>query len=321
MNHQMYGGIDLGGTKIEACLFDANLVPLKSRRIATPSTSYPALVDALVAQYNWLRTLACTDFAHIGDLPFGIGIPGLIDPHSGLSRTANLPASGMPLRADLERRIGFSIPIENDCKCFALSEATGGAGAGFETLFGLILGTGCGGGICHQGRLVAGHNGLPGEVGHIGLPAYRKALRDVPALLCGCGRTGCFETVVSGPGMRALAHHLTGADISAERIVALASSGDDAMRRVYDTWLNVLCELLDVIQLTIDPDCIVLGGGLSRINGLAADLSHRFALRRLEGAEGPTILAAKFGDSSGVRGAAMLAAMSWNDANLRIAKG
>lgn len=321
MSVQMFGGIDLGGTKIEACLFDANLDPLTSRRIATPATSYPALVDALVEQYTWLRAVAGTDFTHTGDLPLGIGIPGLIDRQSGLSRTANLPASGMPLCADLARRIGFTVPIENDCKCFALSEATGGAGVGFTTVFGLILGTGCGGGVCHQGRLVAGHNGLPGEVGHIGLPAHRSALRDVPALRCGCGRTGCFETVVSGPGMQALARQLTGADISPERIVALASSGHDAMRRVYDIWLDVLCELLHVIQLTIDPDCIVLGGGLSRIGGIAGDLSDRFALHRLEGTEGPAILAARFGDSSGVRGAAMLAAMNRNDARWQIATG
>ncbi|MDZ4095424.1 MAG: ROK family protein [Paracoccaceae bacterium] len=310
----MFGGIDLGGTKIEACLFDANLEPLRSRRIATPATSYPALVDALVEQYNWMRTVAQTDFAYLGELPLGIGVPGLIERESGLSRTANLPASGMPLRADLARRLGFAVSVENDCKCFALSEATGGAGAGFATVFGLILGTGCGGGVCHQGRLVTGLNGLPGEVGHIGLPIRRKALIDLPFLLCGCGRMACFETVVSGPGMQALARHLTGTDISPEQIVARAASDDDAMRGVYDTWLDILCELLHTIQLTVDPDCIVLGGGLSRIDGIAGHLSDRFAMHRLEGAAGPTILAAKFGDSSGVRGAAMLCAMNGNDA-------
>lgn len=315
MIHQMYGGIDLGGTKIEACLFDANLEPLKSRRIATPATSYPALLDALDDQYNWLRATAHTHFAYPGDLALGIGVPGLIDRRSGLSRTANLPANGMPLRADLGRRFGFTVLIENDCKCFALSEARGGAGGGFETVFGLILGTGCGGGVCHRGRLVAGRNGLPGEVGHIGMPSHPNGLIDLPSLLCGCGRMGCFETVVSGPGMQGLARRSTGEDLQPERIVALATGGDDAMRRVFDIWLDVMCELIHTIQLTIDPDCIVLGGGLSRIDGIAGHLSDRFATHRLEGVEGPVILGAKFGDSSGVRGAAMLAAMNRNDAD------
>ena len=307
----MFGGIDLGGTKIEACLFDSELEPVLSRRIATPATSYTELVDAVIDQYHWLRARARTDLGLRGALPLGIGIPGVIDRQSGLSKTANLPANEMPLRDDLTRRLGFAVPIENDCKCFALSEATGGAGAGYATVFGLILGTGCGGGVCHHGRLVTGRNGLPGEVGHIGLPAHHPALRALPALTCGCGRIGCFETLVSGPGMRALALHLTGTGTSPEEIAFGAAGGDPAMCLVFDTWLDVLCELVHTIQLTNDPDCIVLGGGLSRIAGIVGRLTDRFARHRLQGVEAPEFLAARFGDSSGVRGAAILAATRW----------
>ena len=310
----MFGGIDLGGTKIEACLFDADLLPVLSRRIATPATSYPDLVNAVIEQYDWLCKQATSDLGHRGPLPLGIGIPGVIDRKTGLSKTANLPAHDMPLRDDLARRAGFAVPMMNDCKCFALSEANGGAGAGFDTVFGLILGTGCGGGVCHHGRLVTGRNALPGEVGHIGIPAHHPALRDLPALVCGCGRIGCFETLVSGPGMQALSLHLTGTARSPQNIAMGASDGDPGMRLVYDTWLDVLCELVHMIQLTIDPDCIVLGGGLSRIEGLVGSLSNRFDRHRLTGIAPPAFLAARFGDSSGVRGAAMLAATHWKPA-------
>ena len=310
----MFGAIDLGGTKIEACLFDADLIPVLSRRIATPATSYSDLVDAVIAQYDWLRARASSDLGHRGRLPLGIGIPGVIDRQPGLSKTANLSANDMPLRDDLARRIGFAVPIMNDCKCFALSEANGGAGAGFATLFGLILGTGCGGGVCHHGRLVTGRNDLPGEVGHIGIPAHHPALRSLPALVCGCGRIGCFETLVSGPGMQALARHLTGIEQSPQEIALGAAAGDPAMRLVFDTWLDVLCQLVHMIQLTIDPDCIVLGGGLSRIEGIVGSLADRFDRHRLKGTDAPVFLAATFGDSSGVRGAAMLAATHWKAA-------
>ena len=310
----MFGGIDLGGTKIEACLFDADFLPVLSRRIATPATSYSDLVDAVIAQYDWLGMRAISDFGQRGRLSLGIGIPGVIDRKTGLSKTANLPAHDRPLRDDLARRIGFAVPILNDCKCFALSEANGGAGAGFVTVFGLILGTGCGGGVCHHGRLVAGRNDLPGEVGHIGIPAHHPALRDLPALTCGCGRIGCFESLVSGPGMQALSFHLTGTARSPQEIVLRATAGDHAMRLVLETWLDLLCELVHMVQLTIDPDCIVLGGGLSRIEGLAGILADRFDRHRLKGIDAPTFLAAEFGDSSGVRGAAMLAATHWKAA-------
>ena len=298
----MFGGIDLGGTKIEACLFDQDLVRLASKRVPTPQSSYPELLDALVDQYQWLRGEAGQ-----ADLPLGIGIPGLIEPDTGLSLTSNLPAMRKPLRDELSRRLGFAIPVKNDCKCFALSEANGGAGAPYDTVFGLILGTGCGGGVCYRGRLVDGASGLPGEVGHTGISIAAAHGLSLPLLRCKCGRIGCYETLISGPGMMALARSLVHVEREPEQIVAGALAGDRALEEVLEVWADLVCELLRTIQGTVDPDCIVLGGGLSRMQGIEARLSACFATHRITGARTPAIRVATFGDSSGVRGAAMLA--------------
>jgi len=302
----MFGGIDLGGTKIEASLFDRDMELVETRRIGTPA-SYGELVDALVAQYDWLCDVAGNEKPRLG-----VGIPGVIDPATGFSETSNLPATGKPLRVDFSDRVGFFVPVENDCKCFALSEANGGAGHGHETVFGLILGTGCGGGVCYQGSLVKGRNGLPGEVGHFGIPFELANSLNLPCLPCGCGRAGCYETLISGLGMSALSQHLTGQKLRPEQIAAAARDGNKDMDYVLSVWTKIVCELVHTIQLTIDPDCIVLGGGLSRIEGIAARIHTRYAAHRIHGVSGPDIFTAKYGDSSGVRGAALLAAPNGN---------
>lgn len=298
----MYGAIDLGGTKIEACLFDANLQAMDKQRVATPRSNYADLLNTLVEQCNWLSKRA-----GIPDLPIGMGIPGLIERHTGLSITANLPAMGHPLQADLSSRLNRSIAVENDCKCFALSEAHSGAGRAYEVVFGLILGTGVGGGLCRRGELMSHHNGLSGEVGHFGLPSHLATQWKLPVLPCGCGRTGCYETLVSGPGMSRLCKHLTGVARDVPEIIRGRDAGDLELSQVYMKWLDLLCELIVTIQFVIDPDCIVLGGGLSRIEHLAQDLTESFPAHQLAGLTAPTIVCAEFGDSSGIRGAAMLA--------------
>ena len=297
---KVFGGIDLGGSKIEACLFDERLELVTRRRVATSKGSYADLLDAVLGEVRWLEETAGTA------LPVGIGIPGLIDPATGVSITANLPATGHRLSADLSTRLGRRAPVENDCKCFALSEANGGVGAGFRTVFGLILGTGVGGGVCVDGKLVAGLNGLPGEVGHFGLPAAIVERYRLPLIACGCGRTGCYETLVSGPGMGRIAEHVTGRVAQPAAIVAEAAAGDKAMGEVFDIWLELLAELVHTIQLTVDADCVVLGGGLSRIEGVAERLAQVFPRHRMPGVRSPEFAVAKFGDASGVRGAAML---------------
>lgn len=304
----VFGAIDVGGTKIEAVLFSDTLLPLEKRRIETPRQSYAHLMDAIVEQARWIEDKA-------GQLPpIGIGLPGLVDAATGLSTTSNLPATGHGLAADLLARLGRPVPVENDCKCFALSEANGGAGAGFRTVFGLILGTGVGGGVCVDGRLVRGLNGLPGEVGHFGLPAERVARHGLPVLACGCGRSGCYETFVSGPGLTRLAAHVTGQAASPEQIASGDARGETAMRHVLDIWLDLLCELIHTIQLTVDADCIVFGGGLSRMPGLAERLAARFDAHKLPGVRSPQFRIAMHGDASGTRGAAILARQSSHEA-------
>lgn len=295
------GGIDLGGTKIEATLFAGDLTALSTRRIATPQGSYAALRDVLVQEVQWLRTQA-----NQPKLPVGIGVPGLVDPQTGISFTANLSAKGHTLASDLIAISGGQIAVANDCKCFALSEANGGAGQESERVFGLILGTGLGGGFCRKGQLDLGFNGLVGEVGHFGLPAHLIAKHKLPLWRCGCGRTGCFETLISGPGLSRLAKHLTGTEATSETISRDAATGDRDMNDVLNVWSTFAAELLHTIQLHLDPDCIVLGGGLSKISGLDEKLQEKLAKAVLPSVRIPKILKPIFGDSSGGRGAALL---------------
>jgi N-acetylglucosamine kinase len=297
----MRGGIDLGGTKIEACLFDSNLEEITRRRIPTPRDSYERLLDSLVEQYEWMRREAGVE-----QLSLGVGIPGIVDADTGLSLTSNLPANRRPLRQDLSRRLGFHVPFQNDCKCFALSEANGGAGAGYETVFGLILGTGCGGGVCHRGQLTEGRNGLPGEVGHLGIPVEVIAGASPPLIRCKCGRNGCFETLISGPGISRMAKSLKGVDLEAHEIATGAAS-DAGLAEVMELWAAMVCELFRMLQATVDPDCIVLGGGVSRIPDVLALLVRHMPDHLIDGTRMPDVVLAKYGDSSGVRGAAMLA--------------
>ena len=295
---QLFGGMDVGGSKIETCLFDDRFRPLERRRVETACTTYEELLDRIVGEARWLDSRAG------GAVDLGIGLPGLVD-HSGRALTSNLPATGRPLRADLVAKLGRSVAMANDCKCFALSEAKGGAGEGCETTLGLILGTGVGGGVTHHGRLVLGHNDLPGELGHLGIPGWLAAESKLPLLPCGCGRIGCYETLVSGPGLARLAARHGGTGRSPAQIARLASEGDASMAAAMREWLSLLAELIHTAQCTIDMGCVVLGGGLSRIPEVAKMLAQVYGGRRICGRE-TRFAVARFGDASGTRGAAML---------------
>jgi predicted NBD/HSP70 family sugar kinase len=299
MTPRLFAGMDVGGTKIESCLFDEQFDPLERRRVETACATYEELLDCIVNEVRWLDARA----GRAVDL--GIGLPGLVDHATGRALTSNLPATGRPLRADLAARLGRSVAMANDCKCFALSEANGGAGAGAETSLGLILGTGVGGGVARHGRLVLGHNDLPGELGHVGIPARCAAAWDLPVLPCGCGRIGCYETLVSGPGMARLAARHGGAGRAPPEIARLAQAGDAGMAATMREWLGLLAELVHTAQCTIDMDCVVLGGGLSRIAGVAQMLADTYGAVQIGGRQ-TRFAAARFGDASGTRGAAML---------------
>lgn len=302
------GGIDLGGTKIEASVFDADWQPVETRRVSTPRDSYDDLLTALAGQVSWLRETSDNN-----NLPLGIGTPGIFNIQSGLATTANLPANGMPLRADLSERIGTTPVFANDCDMFALSEAVLGAGRGHASVFGLILGTGTGGGFVQDGHLVVTRNGAGGEVGHLGIPMDLAQAFDLPLMKCGCGRSGCYETLVSGPGLQRIHAALGGNDLPPAEISKKAANGCDRAALAVSRWHVLLADLIHALQVTYDMDCVVLGGGLSNMTGLVQGITEALPDRVLTGAKMPAIKLADYGDSSGTRGAALAGYQAWQE--------
>lgn len=290
-------GIDLGGTKIEAQLFDESWSAIGHKRIATPKT-YDALVQAVADQIAWTEEQS----GHA--LPVGIGAAGLVNPKTGLALTANLCASGQPFPKDIAKAAGRPVTYVNDCRALALSEAVFGAGRGHRTVMSLILGTGIGGGIAVDGVLFDGPSMTGGEFGHTSAPAHLVAANGLPIVTCGCGRDGCAETYIAGPGLERLAKTLTGADLTTQEI-ASQKTGD--MHGVWTLWCDLVADLLRNLTLTIDPDVIIIGGGLSQIDGVIADLSDALHRARIGDFAVPGLLLAQGGETSGARGAAYAA--------------
>ena len=299
MNPIHAAGIDLGGTKSEVQLFDAQWQCIDKRRDPTPST-YAELVSLLATQVQWA-------LAQAGQaIPVGLGAAGLLYP-DGTSFTANLPVKGQPLLADIAAAAGHSVTYVNDCRAMTLSEAIYGAGRGHRTVMGLILGTGVGGGIVHDGKLYPGPAGTGGEFGHMPASAAVMMAHDLPLKVCGCGRTGCSEAYVAGPGLSGLAEHLMGVRLSPEDIAARKDSDPD-VARVWSVWLALTADMVLTLVQVADPDVIVLGGGLSQIDGLCEALTEAVAAVQIKGFGGPLITLAQGGDASGARGAALAAA-------------
>jgi predicted NBD/HSP70 family sugar kinase len=290
-------GIDLGGTKIETQIFDNNWAVIARQRQTTPQ-SYPELVAAMAAQIGWGLEQVGTD------APVGIGAAGLINPVDGLALTANLPATGHPFPADIAEQIGRPVTYVNDCRALALSEAVFGRGKGHRTVMSLILGTGVGGGICFNQRILEGPTLTGGEFGHTSAPAHLVAHYGLPVYPCGCGRKGCIETYISGPNLARLAKHLTGTVATPQEIAAARQS---EMAEVWRIWCELTADLLHTLTLTADPDIIVLGGGLSQIDGLIADLEQAAKSAQLSNFGTPPLALAEGGDTSGARGAAYAA--------------
>jgi len=299
MNNLLFG-IDLGGTKIEGVVLEDDCREVVRHRIDTPVQSYGATLGAIV---DLVSVMEQRSGATCGRL--GLGIPGSISPQTGLVRNANSTwINGKPLAKDLRTRLGRPVAIENDANCLALSEVHDGAAQGANTVFAAILGTGVGGGLIANGHLVSGAHGLGGEWGHVPLAGERRATD------CYCGRVGCNETWLSGPAL--VRDYLAGGGGSVERvqeIVVLANAGNEIAKAALSRHLSRLARALAAIVNVIDPDVIVLGGGVSNLPGLAVDLSreirpHVFAPRG-EQVE-VEIRNAKWDDSSGVRGAARL---------------
>ena len=293
------GGIDLGGTKIEARLFDDDMQTLDVRRVPTPRTNFDAFIAALSGEVRWLEERAGQP-----DLPVAVSLPGLIDPETGVATASNVPMSGRSTADALAGVLGRRLPLVNDCMAFAYSEAHGGAGDGFANVFGLILGTGVGGGLVVNGDFPPRHAGLAVEIGHLGVSARALARHGLPLWPCGCGRIGCYENYTSGTGLSRLAEWAGLTDTDPARIGA---SSDPADQRVMDIWADLCGEMLYDAQLLLDPDVIVLGGGLSNIVGVEDRLAAALDRLKLGTARLPVISRATFGDSAGARGAALMA--------------
>jgi len=297
-------GVDLGGTKIEAAALDAAGSELLRRRVPTPTAGYASVVagirDLVLAVEH-----ALGQRGHVG-----IGTPGSASPDTGLHRNSNSTSlNGRPFAADIAAALGRAVRTANDADCFALSEASDGAGAGHRVVFGVILGTGVGGGIVIAQQLWSGRQGIAGEWGHNALPRRPGDGDDVDDRLvphCWCGRRGCIESYLSGPALAADHRRHGGGALDAAAIAALAEGGDpqaaDTMERFYARLARALASVVNVL----DPDVIVLGGGLSNIDELyrrvpGLMLPHAFSDRLTT-----PLLRARHGDSSGVRGAAAL---------------
>jgi fructokinase len=296
-------GIDLGGTKIEAVVIDDASQVLVRRRVATPQGDYAGTLEAIAALVADVEIQAGRS-----GLPIGVGHPGSVSPTSGLLRNASSTClNGKPLREDLERVLGRPVRMANDADCLALSEAFDGAAAGARNVFAVILGTGVGGGIVINGGLIGGANGIVGEWGHNHLPWMRPEWDESPGPACWCGQHGCIETFLSGPALAADHARATGQTVSAVDIAALAQNGDVAANGTLGRYEDRLARALAHVINLLDPEVIVLGGGISRIDRLYRYVPALWDAWIFSDEVSTRLVPAQHGDSSGVLGAARLA--------------
>ena len=293
-------GIDLGGTKIEGIAIGDDGSERLRRRIPAPRGDYQRTLDAVAG-------LVLEIERGVGARgTVGLGIPGTISPATGLIKNANSTwLNGTRLGEDLERRLDRPLRFANDANCFALSEATDGAAAGAAVVFGVIIGTGTGGGVVVNQRVLSGANAVAGEWGHNPLPAPRDG--EWPGPPCYCGRSGCIETFLSGPALaRDYAAGGGGGEATAIEIAARAEGGDPAAEAALERYAERLARALGSVINLLDPDVIVLGGGLSNIDRLYERVPQLWAPYVFSDRVATSLVRARHGDSSGVRGAAWL---------------
>lgn len=292
-------GIDFGGTKIEAAALDEAGVPLVRKRSSTPGDYEAALASVceLVGQVESATArVQCV----------GIGGPGSLSPRTGLLRNSNTQyLNGKPFVADLERVLGKHVRYSNDANCLALSEAVDGAAAGARVVFAVIIGTGCGGGIVVDGQLIEGAHGIGGEWGHNPLP-WPQESELLEAARCWCGQQGCLETWISGSGLRRDFAATSGIVTTGEEIVAAARRGDPSASMAFDRYVDRLARALASVINLIDPHVIVLGGGMANVDELYPRLPTLIRRHVFSDVWDAKLVRARWGDSSGVRGAARL---------------
>ena len=292
-------GIDLGGTKIEVIAFGDSGEVLFRDRVATPQEDYSGTLQVIAELVVRLER----ELGRQGTV--GIGMPGAISPATGLVKNSNsVCLNGRRFDRDLERLLRRPLRIANDANCFALSEATDGAAAGAEVVFGVILGTGTGGGVAVRGAILTGANAIAGEWGHNPLPWPHP--EELPGPPCYCGKSGCIETYLSGPGLARDFRAAGGRSISALEIGAQAESGDEYADAVLARYEDRLARGLASVINILDPDVIVVGGGLSNIKRLYTEVPRLWSQYVFSDTIATRLVQARFGDSSGVRGAAWL---------------
>jgi len=316
-------GIDLGGTKIEGIALDNKGGELIRHRVSTPVGDYSGTLNSIVTLVNYIES-SINEMASIG-----VGTPGALSPASGLLRNSNsVCMNGQPVKQDLEKLLGREIRMSNDANCFALSEAMDGAAKNVAVVFGVIIGTGTGGGIVVNGRVLNGPNAIAGEWGHNPLPwpkivteagpeidpengsDFRDKLKwksdEWPGPLCYCGKRGCIETFLSGPGLSHDYLAATGEQLTAIEIVALADADNDQAELCLQRYENRMARALAHIINILDPDVIVLGGGMSNVQRLYKNVPKILPAFVFSDVLNTRLIAPMYGDSSGVRGAAWL---------------
>ena len=304
----MYYGLDIGGTKIELAAFDHNFNLIEQVRKSTPLDDYPLFLDTITEMViEFDKTLACKGSV-------GIGFPGIQNYQDNTFISVNIPCViGKALDHDLSQLLDREVLIANDCKCFALSEAVLGSAKSYKNVFGAIIGTGAGGGQVSEGQLHSGVRGFAGEWGHITASAFLIDKHQLPLWHCACGLTACAEQYVSGSGLQNIYKYLyqkeanqTLETISGQQIMSLVEDKDDTAQQAFTMYLDMLAASLATMHLSYDLDAIVLGGGMSNVSALYEKLPALIAQHLFDGVPVPAILAPELGDSSGVRGAALL---------------
>jgi fructokinase len=292
-------GLDLGGTKIEGVALGDDGAELVRRRVATPRHDYAATLEAMAGIVRDLEA----ETGRRGSV--GVGMPGALSPATGLVKNANSTwLIGQPLDRDLSGLLGRRVRFANDANCFALSEAVDGAAAGARVVFGVIVGTGTGGGVVVDRKVLTGPNAIAGEWGHNPLPWPRGD--EWPGPPCYCGKTGCVETFLSGPGLARDFRQATGEDLGAPEIAARAERGDEGATVALERYEERMARALAVVLNVVDPDVVVLGGGMSQIERLYESVPRLWQAWAFSDRVDTRLKPPVHGDSSGVRGAAWL---------------
>jgi fructokinase len=292
-------GLDLGGTKIEGVALGDDGAQLARRRVATPRHDYAATLEAMAGVVRDLEA----ETGQRGSV--GVGMPGALSPATGLVKNANSTwLIGQPFDRDLSGLLGRRVRFANDANCFALSEAVDGAARGARVVFGVIVGTGTGGGVVVDRKVLTGPNAIAGEWGHNPLPWPRES--EWPGPACYCGKTGCVETFLSGPGMARDHREAAGEDLATAEIVARAGKGDPAASATLGRYEERMARALAVVLNILDPDVVVLGGGMSQIGRLYETVPRLWQAWAFSDRVDTVLKPPVHGDSSGVRGAAWL---------------